>query len=244
MELKNTSKSLSIEIVQQFLYNQKKSKTSFLKNCKINFSKKDYTQIEDKIYLFPNGISLSNIETIAFPKQTLSLIYVGRLINYKGVEYLIDACKLLRREYTCTIIGDGSDRERLEKLSQGMPINFVGEKQFCEIEQYLTQSHVLILPSFTENLPNVILEALAMSIPVIATSVGAIPEIVESGKNGFLVKPRSSIEIVAAIEQLFSSEAISQNFKNQARKSVQSYIWSYVLPQLESTIKTIIGRHA
>jgi glycosyltransferase involved in cell wall biosynthesis len=230
--------------VSAILIQSENIRDKFVKNIKSVFEYNESSEIIKKIFIFPNGInSVEGTFAIDF-KNEVSIIYVGRLIDYKGVEYLIRAVSDIRMPYKLTIVGNGPHRVYLEGISPDKNIMFLGEKKFQEVEQYIRKSHVLVLPSLTENLPNVILEALAFGVPVIATNVGAIPEIIKDSVNGYIVNPQSSKEISQAILNMFSSPRSYEIMRMEAQKSVQAYTWDALLPQLQDTLAIIAGHHA
>ncbi len=123
------------------------------------------------------------------------ILCVASLIPRKGLDYLIRAFYHLREtraDIKLIIIGSGFARESLEALSRELnlldSIEFLGEKSKSEVAEYMRRSDLLVLTSFIENLPSVILEAFVSGLPVVATSVGGIPEVVKPF-CGCLVEP-------------------------------------------------------
>lgn len=156
---------------------------------------------EDKVVLLRHGI---------FPDRYLPeanrepiILAVGRLEAKKGFSYLVEACRLLAGRsvrFQCIVVGDGSLHRRLERQIRrsGLQDRFVlkGACSQPEILRLYARSTVLAVPSVVarqgdrDGLPNVIIEAMAMELPVVGTSVSAIPELVCDGRNGYLVPPR------------------------------------------------------
>jgi teichuronic acid biosynthesis glycosyltransferase TuaC len=103
----------------------------------------------------------------------------------------LDAFNDANRAPALTIIGDGPLRKKLERLARQLGINasvrFLGRKPHAQLPEYLRQAHCLCLPSRSEGMPNVVLEALACGTPVVATAVGEVPFIVKDGINGYVV---------------------------------------------------------
>jgi len=234
------------KLLQKFLFKNSNSiliqsdniKSNFLEKISNEFNSIDFNKIKNKIYLFPNGIDVCvNHHEI---KIKNNLIYVGRLIDYKGVEYLIAAVKLLTENCKLIIVGDGPDRKRLEKLAEGSNIEFTGTLTFEEISKLLLASKIFILPSLTENLPNVILEALSFGLPVISTPVGAIPEIIKNGKNGYLVEKENPEQIYEKIKLILENKELYFRLATGAMKSVSVFSWDYLLPKLEKQLQNII----
>jgi len=125
------------------------------------------------------------------------ILYAGMLIYLKGVHVLIESMARVVQQYReqqLLIAGDGQYREELErlvcKLKLGNNIVFLGHLEQRALREYLQNCLVMVLPSFTEGVPRVVVEAMACGKPVIATAVGGVPEFIKDGENGFLVQPR------------------------------------------------------
>ena len=130
-------------------------------------------------------------------KDEKIIIFVGALRPVKGVRYLIEAMKVIIDENRTTklfIIGDGVERESLErlveKLGLGDHVNFIGKVPNERVPEYMIASDVFVLPSLSEGFPVTILEAMASGLPIVATNVGGLPEIIKENENGFLVKQK------------------------------------------------------
>ena len=115
------------------------------------------------------------------------------------MEYLIRATKFILETGTVVhtlIIGDGPDKDMLESLTHqlqmGNYVTFKGQIQNEQIPDYLAASDVFVLPSLSEGFPNVLLEAMASGLPIVATNVGGIPEFVKDGENGFITEPQNA----------------------------------------------------
>jgi glycosyltransferase involved in cell wall biosynthesis len=132
---------------------------------------------------------------------------VGRLDRQKGFETLIEAmARLKETSLRCAIIGDGPDRPRLEDLirRRGLEnsVRLLGEKD--DVPSWLSAFDLYCLPSLWEGLPNSLLEAMALGLPVVASGVDGVPEAVTDGKNGLLVPPENPESLAAALESLLS----------------------------------------
>jgi len=134
------------------------------------------------------------------PKRVL---FVGNLLDIKGVDHLLSAWQTLISKYELSfeieliIIGDGPQWEKLQKQAQEFGISnsvkFLGTKPHSEIADWMRSSDCLCLPSHSEGMPNVVLEALACGIPVVATNVGEIPFLIKNNINGFIVKQSQTL---------------------------------------------------
>jgi colanic acid/amylovoran biosynthesis glycosyltransferase len=134
------------------------------------------------------------------------LVCVGRLSEQKGHLLLVEAASRLAAEglpFKLVFVGDGPLRSQIETLiaQHGLQdhIEITGWASSPEVQQQILASRALVLPSFAEGLPVVIMEALALERPVLSTYVAGIPELVESGVNGWLVPPGSVEALTAAM---------------------------------------------
>jgi len=126
------------------------------------------------------------------PHDGLHLVFVGRLTPIKGLRVLLDAfghACAARQGLTLTLVGDGDDRAHLETLAheKGVAVRFLGFQSQEGVADAISQADALVLPSFAEGLPVVLMEALAAGKPVIATRVAGVAELVEDGVSGYLV---------------------------------------------------------
>ena len=140
------------------------------------------------------------------------LVFVGRLCAEKGVPLLIEAVtRHVNAGKPCelVLVGDGPLRPFIEKAMAGGPlanvIRILGWKSSAEVRAEIVRSRALVLPSFAEGLPVVVMEALALSRPVISTRIAGIPELVEDGVNGWVVAPGSVDALVTAIDEVTSA---------------------------------------
>jgi glycosyltransferase involved in cell wall biosynthesis len=141
-----------------------------------------------------------------------SLVYVGRLSPEKGVAVLLKALAAVSRA-KLTIIGSGPQRGELEGLAARLGIAdrvcFLGSYPWgSDLLELIRRHQCLVLPSFTEGLPLVLMESMSQGVPVIASSVGGIPEVVRHGVNGLLF-PRGDVSaLAAAIDRVISDPGL------------------------------------
>jgi glycosyltransferase involved in cell wall biosynthesis len=131
---------------------------------------------------------------------------VGRLSPEKGVDVFLRACRTLADRgltYTGLIVGDGPERQNLERMRDALElrerVRFTGATP-C-VDSVYSCLDLLVIPSRSEGLPNVLLEALNADVPVVATTVGAIPDVVEDSGAGVLVPPGAAVALADAIER-------------------------------------------
>lgn len=152
-------------------------------------------------------------EITGLEKNGRYLLFAGQLHEVKGLRYLIEALNILNSEnrlnFTAILLGDGPERNVLENRIAGLRLHgkvmFAGYKPHDEVANWMNACDVFCLPSIREGTPNVILEAMACGLPVIASRVGGIPEIIEEDR-GCLVPPRDPAALADAIVQAFDAD--------------------------------------
>lgn len=160
-----------------------------------------------KIVKINNPIDTENYKTLiknGFEKPTI--IYIGWVIKTKGVEELLSAFHVFNQRhghaYTLELIGPGESDyiQGLKEVSDIENVIFTGEIGHNEAMMRLASASVFILPSYTEGFPNVVLEAMALKKCIIATNVGALPEVLDDNA-GIIINSKSAEEILNALER-------------------------------------------
>ena len=151
--------------------------------------------------------------------------YVGRLSEEKGIKYLIQAFVALVNAglpLKMMVIGDGPQKKELERLtgSSGTKNSILFTGFQTHIETWLPAMDAFVLPSLTEGTPMALLEAMNEGIPVIATAVGGVPQVVNPGRNGLLVSPGNSEQIAEAIRSLFTDQTLRQRLSENGRRTI------------------------
>ena len=177
----------------------------------------------DRIHRIYNGLDLAPFMRADFSSTPPLIVAVGRLIAKKGFADLIRACRLLMergKSFRCEIIGEGpledELREQIAQLDLQGCVELPGAKPQHEIREYLAAATAFVLPSMIDpdggmdNLPTVIMEAMAASLPVISTAIGGIPEMVIQKETGFLVPPGDVAALAGAIECVFDEVGLAR----------------------------------
>jgi glycosyltransferase involved in cell wall biosynthesis len=168
---------------------------------------------EQNVVVLPNGIDCTPFGAIPIvrsqPEYPLRLVYIGRLDREKGLYETLQAMRLaseLGVDARITIAGGGAEEGRLKRYAQALglasKVCFVGPVFGDDKVRLLAGADVMMLPSYSEGLPYALLEAMAGGIPVIATPVGAIPDVVSEGIHGFLVPVRDAKAIAESLAML------------------------------------------
>jgi glycosyltransferase involved in cell wall biosynthesis len=155
------------------------------------------------------------------------LLAVGRLVRAKGFDQMLEAVALLRREGEPTravIVGDGPERDGLEALAARLGVQdlvtFAGAVGHDEIRRFYADARIVCVPSLAEGLPVVLMEAMAVGRPVVATRITGVPELVEDGVSGLLVTPGRPRELAAALRALLTDPAMRERLSEAGRAKV------------------------
>lgn len=156
----------------------------------------------------------------------LLLGYLGRLSEEKGIVHLLEAFRSLEERslpVRLALIGDGPQRELLEKTAESLGI--AGKTAFTgfqgNVGEWLAALDVFVIPSLSEGTPMALLEAMSMGLPCIASAVGGIPDVIDSGVDGILVAPGKPLEIRDAVLSLLGDEARRQDIGEKARETIR-----------------------
>jgi glycosyltransferase involved in cell wall biosynthesis len=158
------------------------------------------------------------------PKDRFRIITCGRLVPLKRLGPVIRAVSRLP-EVELVVVGDGPERARLEALSQstGARTHFVGALPRCQALTLLGSADIAIINSISEGFPNFVLEAMALGVPVIASSAGGILEIVRDRETGLLVRNGTENQILDAIRQLIADAALRRRIVQEAKTLVSKF---------------------
>jgi len=223
--------------------------------------KKQMLKIHSReISIIPNGVEIETFSAITREeaRRTLGidahekiLLYVGRLHPAKGVRYLVKAMDIIKNYYgdnvKLIIVGDGEQRDYLLRLTRKLNLEnyiiFVGEVPHRNIPIYLKAADVLILPSLREGFPLIILEAMTAGLPIIATRVGGVPEIIKDYENGFVVGPMSPHQIAEKCLLLLKDEKLRKKISKNNIEKAKEFSWEKVTQNLERLYLTLLKRY-
>jgi glycosyltransferase involved in cell wall biosynthesis len=157
------------------------------------------------------------------------VLYVGRLVPFKGQAILLEAIASMRSagmEARLTLIGEGPSRRSLERQAQelglGGAVAFAGAVGQDRIRAQYAAADAFCLPSFAEGVPVVLMEAMAMRLPVVTTRVMGIAELVDDGENGLLVRPGRADELARALTRLARDPGLRERLGREGRSKVLS----------------------
>jgi glycosyltransferase involved in cell wall biosynthesis len=156
------------------------------------------------------------------------MLAIGRLASVKGFPVLFAACRRLSEQglgWSLRIAGDGPERAALEGRARALGlidhIDFLGPLAPAAVQAELRAAGMLVLPSFLEGIPVVLMEAMAAGVPVVASRVGGVAELVEDRVSGRLVAPGSSEDLAAAIRETWEHGEEASRRAIAARKAVE-----------------------
>ena len=189
-----------------------------------------------KIHRVYNGIDLERFPAPALATMTHvpRIISVGRLVEFKGFEHLIDACAELARrgfDFNCDIIGDGPLRDvlrlKLNSLNLSSRINLLGSLSQGAVLEKLHTADIFALASVTDAegasdvFPTVIVEAMASARPVVSTRLAGIPELVIDGETGLLVSPADTAALTEALQKLLCDRELRVRYGCAGRARIE-----------------------
>ena len=205
-----------------------------------------------QVVVLPNGIDCTPFAAVptvrSAPDQPLKLVYIGRVAREKGLYEALQGLSLARElgvDARLVIGGSGAEEARLRRYAQALGIaarvTFAGAVFGEDKVKLLAGADVMLLPSYSEGLPYALLEGMAAGIPVIATPVGAIPDVVAQGTHGYLVPPRDARAIAEALALLAADRERLSWMSRACRKRVLA---AYAIERLARQLALLYERLA
>lgn len=179
----------------------------------------------NNVVLLPNPVAPAVLNIVAsnssIKREQGVVLFVGHVVKTKGIFELIEACKQIPN-IKLKVVGhiETETRLKIEEVSNNAKwIEIVGEEPYDKVIKEMLRCDIFVLPTYTEGFPNVILESMACGCAIIASSVGAIPEMLEdeNGKKcGILVSPRDVMGLCGAVKSLLNNDAMKTEFRLNA----------------------------
>ena len=216
--------------------------------------------VAENIRVIPNGIDPSdiglNLEIVKQANDTLreqgvlKLLYVGTLHTHKGIAILLSACDILNKRripFSLHIIGSGpleaALKDFVKKSELSNKIIFLGKVDRKDLGPHYRYANLLIVPSLSDALPTVVLEALLSGVPVVGSHIGGIPFMIQHGMNGLLCKPDDPIALSTAIERLYRNPSELSSLSANAFPSVYpKFSWETAGEALICSINEVLSR--
>ncbi len=188
------------------------------------------TNPKQKIEVIYNGVDTNHFKPAKRKKasKALRIICVARLVERKGVKYLLKSLTELKKvDFKLTIIGEGNQKKQLEELAKELKIDkkvsFLGAAPHQELVQHYQQHDIFVLPSLNEGMSNTVLEAMACGLAIIMTDVGGARELVN--ENGFLVRVKTIADFTISIDA-YHNKSLLQRHQKASRSMAEQLSWN------------------
>jgi glycosyltransferase involved in cell wall biosynthesis len=206
---------------------------------------------KEKIMYLPNAVD-TDLFVPSQQKEEDLLLFVGRVTYGKGLHVLLEALSHMKTPVHLAIIGPPDyDIEYYQELLRLIEkenekgkheIEYLGVMEQADIIKWYQKASICILPSFWEGFPIVLLEALSCETPVVATSVGGIPDIVQNHQNGILVPPYKPLELAEAIQYLIANNGHRIKMGKEGRKGViREFSLRIITKRLQTIYQSVLG---
>jgi glycosyltransferase involved in cell wall biosynthesis len=192
-----------------------------------------YEEKKNKIELIRNGVDIDYytiqnlnkqqyLEKYKVGNNKVVISFIGRFSEEKAPELFVKIAKIIIKnnpdDFLFIMAGSGPlYKKTVKEIQQNMLSEIILTPGFVDTKEILNISDLLVLPSRIDGRPNAVLEALSMGVPVVASNVGGLPEIIQNGFNGFLCTIDSVIEFKECIEKVYSDETLFKDLKCNAR---------------------------
>ena len=193
-----------------------------------------YDSAAAKVVRLYNGLNLARFAFTPPNRTSREILAVGRLVEKKGFDVLIDACGILRDRgvaFQCRIVGEGTERAnlsaRIEQLNLGSKVCLEGPQPQAELIGTFREAAVVAAPCVIgadgdrDGLPTVLLEAMALGVPCVSTDVTGIPELVRDGDTGLCVPQRDPHALADALQRLLDDADLRVDLATRARRSIE-----------------------
>lgn len=216
------------------------------------------TTKKNKISVIYNGLELEDSSqkeasrirrNLDIRDDLFLLLTIASLEPKKGHIFLFEALSMLKKEgcrFKLLVVGHGREKERLERkiANLGLENEVVLMGKRDDIQEILVASDAFVLPSIWEGLPNALLEAMAAGLPVIATRVGGIPEVITDSETGLLVETKDSNALAKAIERIAKEDGFSRRLAQNARDCVRrNFDIKKTVEQTEELYEELLREH-
>lgn len=193
-----------------------------------------YDSAAARVVRIYNGLDLTRFAFAPPRRGGAEILAVGRLVEKKGFDVLIDACAMLRDRgvpYRCRIVGDGVERAnlgaRIARLALGPQVELAGPQPHADLIGIFREASVLAAPCVVaadgdrDGLPTVLLEAMALGVPCVSTGVTGIPELVRDGDTGVCVPQRDAAALADALQRLLAAPDLRVELATRARRLIE-----------------------
>jgi len=205
-----------------------------------------------EVHVVPFGVDTDRFakRKTGSPERHFTIGSVKALTENSGIRYLIESFALLKRTFPdirLHLVGAGPEEARLKELVDDLEmtgeVRFWGQVPHEELPERLNQMDLLVMPSLSESFGVAALEAAACELPVIATRVGGLPEVVRDGQTGYLVPPRDPRVLAGKIKELIQRPELARRLgKNGRRMVLNEYVWEKNARKMEMLYRCTVTK--
>lgn len=199
----------------------------------------------DFLYI-PNGVETERFAPVARPDNPkVKILFIGRLIPRKGFHRVVQALPQVRKEtkipFEVEVVGTGMYRSELDTLAEELQVSdlirYVGMVPYDSLEKSYQEADIFVLTSLSEGMPSVILEAMGCGLPIIASDVGGNNEIVQEGKNGYLIVGDDVNTLADRLIRLINDSALRKQMGTASRDYSLQYDWKNIMNRYNELIE-------
>ena len=220
------------------------------------FVKNNYLkEYKEKVCIISPGVDTGRFKPSKnkIEKIPNNILFVAQLVKgheWKGLDYLLESINLIKEDIEnikLTVVGSGNYinhyKDKVNELRIKDNVIFKGRVSDDELVKEYQKANILVLPSYSnaESFGIVNLEAMACGIPIVASKIGGVPDVVKEGENGLLVPPRDSEALADAIIYLLENEDIREKMGKNGREKVEDYSWGRIAEETERVYKRVIS---
>lgn len=203
-----------------------------------------------RVQVLPMGVDTAafRVPRTPSPDGALRLLFVGRLVEKKGLAVLLDALRDVEVPWRLTVVGDGPLRSSLEARAAGLPVDFVGQLGRTDLARTYAAHDVVVVPSVPaasgdkDGLPVALLEAMTSGCAIIASRLPGIDEVVQEGRSGRLVPPADGAALAAAVTDLAGDLEQVARLGERARERALEYGVDRRGAQYTDLLEAVAGR--
>ncbi|MEM3615531.1 MAG: glycosyltransferase family 4 protein [Candidatus Methanomethylicia archaeon] len=193
---------------------------------------------QNKVVVIPNGVDIEEFTPLGdkiYLEGDPAILYAGRISWEKGIDILIKAIPMIKKDLKKAkfhIVGSGPWTNEIillaKKLNAYPYIKFHGSFPYRYLPYIFRGADIFVLPSRVEPFGMVLLEAMACGLPVVASSVGGIPEIIKHYKNGILITPNNPTKLCQAITEIYLNNSLNKKLSSNAIQTASKYSWENI----------------
>jgi glycosyltransferase involved in cell wall biosynthesis len=219
-----------------------------------DFARKKFPELANKTYFIPTGVDLLRFQQTPLPKKTKTVMFVGRIehtSSWKGIEYLLQAMALVlqrRPETKLELVGGGDAiphfQSRARELGIESSVIFSGPQTGSKLVEAYQRASVIVLPSISDSeaFSVALIEAMASGRPIIGTNIGGTPQVIEDGKNGFLVPPKDPQALAKAIGKVLEDSDLALRLAEFGAGKAQNFSWETQTKKYSNLFSSVLEK--